>query len=70
MMPAQPIDAPPLLRGHSPPNAASGQVPSTNTAVPNGSLPTPPTPVNTGDGEGRHLKPKALPCKYCSKRFR
>ncbi|KAK4150378.1 hypothetical protein C8A00DRAFT_18075 [Chaetomidium leptoderma] len=29
-------------------------------------------PANTADenGESRHQKPKALPCKYCSKRFR
>ncbi|KAI7925577.1 hypothetical protein M0657_004150 [Pyricularia oryzae] len=31
-----------------------------------------PTPSNTADenGEGRQQKPKTLPCKYCSKRFR
>jgi hypothetical protein len=29
-------------------------------------------PPHTGDenGENRNQKPKTLPCKYCSKRFR
>lgn len=31
---------------------------------------SPPSNHADENGETRHQKPKALPCKYCSKRFR